>query len=290
MAEGDVMSKFATRLLFAALFAAAAAPAFAADVQEPIPYEPAPVVIEEPVAYNGWYIRGDAAYRWSDLDGIDYITYGGCGFGCIPGEKSFDFTDLKGALSLGAGIGYQATKHFRTDLTADYFFDSDFDGQTSDAFSVSVDRSSYSAIMLLANAYADLGTYSGFTPYVGFGIGGAHVKWDDLRNTIEPNIDNFHKGASSWRFAYALMAGASYCLTDKLTLDGGYRYSHIEGGRMFEEHSSSGVSLGAGPGFDGGFNIHEVRAGLRYNFGGNQNCYQPEAIAYEPPAEPVVYK
>ncbi len=280
------MSKFARRLGMAALLAGMAAPAFAADMPEPVPYEPAPV-IEQP-AYNGWYIRGDVGYRWSDLRGIDYITYGGCGYGCIPGHKSFDKTDLKGAMSFGGGVGYQITRYFRTDLTGDYFFDSDFKGQTSDPFSVSVDRSSYSAFLLLANAYADLGTYSGFTPYVGFGIGGAHVKWDDLRNTIEPDIDNHHKGAKNWRFAYALMAGGSYCLTDKLSLDGGYRYARIQGGRMFEEYSSGGVSLGAGPGFDKGFNIHEVRAGLRYNFGGNQNCAQP--VAYEPPADVPVYK
>lgn len=125
------MSKFASRLLMAALFAGVAAPAFSADIVEPIPYEPAPVV--EAPAYNGWYIRGDVGYRWSDLRGIDYITYGGCGFGCIPGEKSFDKTDLKGAMSFGGSIGYQVTKYFRTDLTGDYFFDSDFKGQTSDA-------------------------------------------------------------------------------------------------------------------------------------------------------------
>ena len=279
------MSNSTKRLLMAAVFAGVAAPVFAADIPEPIPYEPVPVVAESP--YNGWYIRGDAAYRWSDLRGIDYITYGGCGYGCIPGKKSFDDTDLKGALSLGAGVGYQITNYFRADLTGDYFFKSDFKGQTSDPFSVSVDRSSYSAFLLLANAYADLGTYSGFTPYVGFGIGGANVKWNDLRNSIEPDIDNYHKGAKNWRFAYALMAGASYCLTDKLALDGGYRYSRIQGGRMFEEYSSGGVSLGAGPGFDKGFNIHEVRAGLRYNFGGNRNCAQPETVAYE---QPPVYK
>lgn len=282
------MSKWTTRLLFAAFVTGVGAPAIAADIQEPIPYEPTPVV--EAQEYNGWYIRGDLGYRWSKLRGIEYITYGGCGFGCVPGEKEFDFGKLKGALSFGGGVGYQVTKHFRTDLTADYWFKSKFNGQTSDAFSVSVDRSSYTAFLLLANAYADLGTYGGFTPYVGAGIGGAHVKWDNLRNTIQPDIDNLHKGAKSWRFAWSLMAGASYCLTNKLSLDGGYRYSRIEGGRMFEERSNTGVSLGAGPGFDRGFNVHEVRAGLRYNFGGNRNCYEPEAVAYEAPPEPVVYK
>ena len=30
------------------------------------------------------------------------------------------------------------------------------------------------------------------------------------------------------------MAGTAYCLTDNLKLDVGYRYSHVNGGRMFE--------------------------------------------------------
>jgi opacity protein-like surface antigen len=274
------------RLVYAAFLTGMAAPALAADFQEPVPYEPAPVVEPAP-EYNGWYIRGDAAYRWSELDGADYITYGCDECGSDPGTNKFNKHELDGALTLGVGVGYQITNYLRTDLTADYLFDSDFDGSTSDGINVSTDSSSYSAFLLLANAYVDLGTYSGFTPYIGAGIGGAHVKWDDLRNTF-PGVDDVHEGSENWRFAFALMAGASYCLTDKLTLDGGYRYTRVEGGRMFEEHSPDGVSIGVGPGFDDGFNLHEVRAGLRYNFGGNRNCAQP--VAYEPPVEPVVYK
>ena len=60
------------------------------------------------------------------------------------------------------------------------WFDSDFDGSTSGicggVVCASTDHSSYSAWLLLANAYADIGTWYGFTPYVGAGIGGAHVQ------------------------------------------------------------------------------------------------------------------
>ncbi len=129
-------------------------------------------------------------------------------------------------------------------------FKSKFTGQTTGTGGscgaptcVSTDESSYSALLLLANAYADLGTYHGITPYVGAGIGGAHLKWDDLRNTVN-GTTTVHRGTKSWRFAYALMAGASYCLTDKLKLDVGYRYARIEGGKMF------GYATGAGPGYD----------------------------------------
>ncbi len=276
--------------LLAALFLALPSGAYAADVYVPdLPPPPPPQIIEKEVAVGGWYLRGDVNYHWSKLRGTEYITYGP-----PPGTSEFTSTELDGALSLGAGIGYQMTRHFRTDFTADYWFKSDFRGTTAGFCGpvpcTSTDSSSYSALLLMANAYVDLGTFKGITPYVGAGIGGAYVKWDDLRNTI--GEDSWvHKGAKEWRFAWSLMAGASYCLTQNLQLDAGYRYTRIAGGRMFEE---SGI--GVGPGFDDGFNVHEARAGLRYSFGGsNINCAVPQVVAYEPPvyvppAEPVVYK
>ena len=123
--------------------------------------EPAPPpVYRAAPSFGGWYIRGDLDYHWADFRGADYITYGvTCCGAPDPGSNSFDFGDLDGAFSLGAGVGYQITNYLRTDLTADYWFDSDFNGQTSDARQrLDVDTSSWSTWLLLANAYADLGT------------------------------------------------------------------------------------------------------------------------------------
>ena len=278
------------RLIIGALAVGGVSQAFAADIYEPPVVEyvpPAPIYKE----VGGWYIRGDIDYHSPKLRGTQYITYGCCE--PEPGTNRFGETSLKGALSLGAGVGYQINRHFRTDLTGDYWFKSKFVGSTSGSCGgnpcVSEDSSDFSAMLLLANAYADLGTYYGVTPYIGAGIGGAHVKWGDLRNTIGGNTD-VHKGSSGWRFAYALMAGASYCITEQLQADLGYRYSRIEGGRMFEEYSTTGVSIGVGPGFDDGINTHEVRAGLRWTFGGNVNCAS-EQIAFQPePDFQPVYK
>jgi len=256
-------------------------PVLAADIYEPpvVEYQPAPIYKE----VGGWYIRGDIDYHWSDFDRAEYITYGAGGV-VDPGYNTL-YGELDGAWSIGAGVGYQVNRYFRTDLTGDYWSKSSFRGYSAGCTSscgTSYDETSYSAFLLLANAYADLGTYYGVTPYIGAGIGGAHLKWDDLRNT-DGNV-TVHEGGSSWRFAYALMAGASYCLTDSLNLDVGYRYTHIEGGPMF------GLAVVTGPGTDKGINAHEVRGGLRWNFGGNANC-APEQIAFQP--EPVfepVYK
>jgi len=268
------------RSLLAAVTLFVTTGAHAADLYEPpiVEAPPPPPIVQEPVAAGGWYLRGDIGYHWSELRGTEYITYGP-----PPGTSEFTSTDLDGAVSLGGGIGYQVNRHFRTDLTADYWFDSDFRGTTAgfcppdDRPCTSTDSSAYSALLLMANAYVDLGTYHGITPYVGAGIGGAYVKWDRLRNTIEGD-DFFHEGGKDWRFAWSLMAGASYCLTQNLQLDAGYRFTRIEGGELFEFASD------VGPGYDDGLDVHEARAGLRYSFGGpNVNCAAPQVAAYEPP-------
>ncbi|TPI17392.1 outer membrane protein [Mesorhizobium sp. B4-1-1] len=276
------MFKTARMALLAALFAGIAGPLFAADLPEPqIEEAPPPVVEAQPVDVGGWYIRGDLDYHWSRFGGADYITYGP-----PPGSNSFDSGKLKGAFSAGAGVGYQVNQYFRTDLTADWLSKSNFNGSTigtcgGGVACISTDTSAYSALLLLANAYVDIGTWHGVTPYVGAGIGGAWMKWDTLHNSDDDG-DFFHRGGKGWRFAYALMAGASYCLTDHVKLDVGYRYSHINGGRMFEYAAGAGGTTGAGPGFDRGINVHEVRGGLRYQFGQSDCAPPPEPYQPEP--------
>ena len=137
------MFHFKRKALVAAMATGLAAPVLAADLYEP-PVVEAPPVIQD-VQYGGWYIRGDLDYHKSSFRGADYITYGAencgpCGGAVpVPGSKSFDFGNLKGAFSIGGGVGYKINRYFRTDLTADYWAKSKFTGQTSDLTSVSVD-------------------------------------------------------------------------------------------------------------------------------------------------------
>jgi opacity protein-like surface antigen len=268
------MSRFASRLLAGALLACAAGPALAADPYIPPPVEETPVVAAP--AYSGWYLRGDLDYHWTDFRGATYdlpYAYDGS-------YGQFDNGDIDGSWSLGAGVGYQFNQYLRTDVTLDYLFDADFTGSTTGICTggyicTSTDTTSYNAWLLLANAYVDLGTWYGITPYVGAGLGGAYVNWDTLTNTDDDGTF-YHEGNSDWRFAWAAMVGASYCLTSNLKLDVGYRYSQVDGGTMF------GYAYGAGPGYDDGFNINEVRAGLRYQFGGGAPECAPPVIVPEP--------
>ena len=264
--------------------------AHAADLYQPEPLPPLAAAPEVQVSeVSGWYLRGDVGYDFNHMRGAKYFQGGN------DNQTGFDSTKLDDSFNLGVGVGYQMNHYLRGDLTFDYMTSADFRGSTSSAGGADVgtacagactstDISSMKAYALMANAYVDLGTYGAITPYIGGGIGGAYVKWDNLKNTSCADDGSVcddtvtHRGKGSWRFAYQLMAGAAIDVTCNVKADVGYRYRHISGGDMF------GFAESGGPGYDKGFDSHEIRAGARYTFGG---CAEP---AYEPPPEPIVYK
>ncbi|EAU42853.1 probable heat resistant agglutinin 1 protein [Fulvimarina pelagi HTCC2506] len=272
-------------------------------------YEAAPEL--QPVEIgNGWYLRGDVGYAFSsDVDashreyrpdfneyqyraGVGYSRHQYEDFG--GGDSSFD---LDGTAEFSVGIGYRLTDFLRTDVTFGYA-KTDFDGGSRrldscyemgrNTFDPPFDsdeldcRASLSGSVqtydLMANAYADLGTYVGFTPYVGAGVGAAQVNYEDVDggascsydgSDCDPSFADFtgsYKGESSWRFAYALMGGVSYDLSQSLKLDLGYRYLNIDGGDMysFDNDVVDAQKFGFSA-EDDGFERHTIRAGVRYS-------------------------
>lgn len=267
------MSSFMKFSVFAAGLLASTSLSGAADLIEPPIVEVVPEV--RTIHTGGWYLRGDIGYSHTKVHGVDYYQ----GVPTLTGE--FEKHDVGGSWMLGGGIGYQATDYFRVDVTVDHHFAADFDGSsargvtncgTATGVCDYKDTADLGVTTLMANAYLDLGNYSGFTPYVGGGLGGAMVHWSDLDNnevcvagdcTGSPG-DSTHDGNGEWRFAYALHAGVSYDVTANMKVDAGYTYKHIEGGHMF--NFESGNANSGQQGFDGDITIHTVRAGLRWNF------------------------
>jgi opacity protein-like surface antigen len=266
---------------------AAAADVFLPPVVD-APYVEAPAPVE---AASGWYLRGDVGYAWNSIDTPYFFQ--GSNANYVP----FATSELRSSYSVGVGVGYQVSNHLRTDVTLDYFADTDFRGSTRGGGALagacvgpctSTDLSSLHGLSLLANAYVDFYSHGRFTFYGGAGLGGTHIKWGGLRNTscsdanpalCDPTVT--HGGHSSWRFTYALMAGASVDITCNVKADIGYRYRRVAGGKMF------GYAVGGGPGYDDGFSSHEARGGLRYSFGG---CAQEEVYIEPAPILPPVYK
>lgn len=267
-----------------------AAPAMAAD------YDP-PVIVDQPVEEvpveigSGWYLRGDIGYNFSTKANGDF-TYRT--FDPTTGAYSpavFDTAATDDNLTFGVGVGYNFTDMFRADATVDAFQVS-FDGSTSSAAPCidpalnaayagtgcrSTDSSSGVALSMLLNGYVDLGTYVGFTPYVGGGVGYTYVNWDNLASNTyctgtcpsPPGAfiaSSESQGEHSWRFTYALMAGLAYDVSKNMKFDLGYRYRHIDGGSMFQFDPATMAAGASGTqGSDPGFDTHEVRLGLRYS-------------------------
>lgn len=228
---------------------------------------------------SNWYLRGDIGYTMRDNAKIESNF--------APGNIFRD-SKLDNTFSFGGGVGYNFG-WLRADLTADYISRRDFNANVTNTpcfvgsggatCSATFNGTSVAAIPILLNAYFDLGTWSGITPYVGAGIGAAHVEFGTASTTetcdaggggacAANTVFMSGKGASSWNFAWALMAGASYAITPNLSLDLGYRFLDIKDGTATRNYvypafgGTPAQNLGSIDFKD--LYAHEVRVGFRY--------------------------
>jgi len=265
--------------LLAVLALSVAAPALAFDLPPPVE---APEYTGTISGVSGWYIRGDLGYNASLDAGTPSWDHYNAGKNSYQ-NVTFDSARLDGNFNLSTGAGYQFNDYFRTDLTLDYF-KTDFEGKSTrngpcSAAQLAGTKCGYNhtdslaSLGLLANAYVDLGTVWGFTPYVGAGAGVASVDWKGMttskycvgKDCVKvANKDEETTGLESWRFTYALMAGVSYDVAARTKLDFGYRYANIAGGDM-TDYSEADQKKGAKnpKGKDDGIGRHEIRMGLR---------------------------
>jgi opacity protein-like surface antigen len=259
-----------------------AGPALAFDMPPPID---APEIDTGSIASSteGWYIRGDLGYNGSIKSDAPTYRKLDLSTGDLSSE-TFDKHRFSKEMSFNAGAGYQFNDFLRSDLTVDYFAttlkgNSDWDvpctfvTENGDYGACKYKQQDMTALSLLANGYADLGTYLGLTPYVGAGAGVSYVKWSKVEQTrLCTNSDctgiDFtaadNEGSESWRFTYALMAGLSYDVAERVKMDFGYRFSKIDDGDMFSfsRYETAAGAFGT-KGKDKGLTRHEFRTGFR---------------------------
>lgn len=218
---------------------------------EDAPLSAPEVTIATDTVSTGLYLRGDLGLTAFRDDGAPDLSVAGA-------RRGFDDDRFDRPVSGTLGLGYRLTDILRADITAD-LFDGRFEGTQATAGVSTRYRADLRGVGLMANAYVDLATVAGFTPYLGAGVGATYVDWQDVtaRTGGAPVAGGAYEGDDSWRFTYALMAGASYDLTERLKLDIGYRYSDIANGDMFARAGEQAR--------DEGLSRHEIRAGLRFS-------------------------
>ena len=277
--------------------------ALAADLLR-APYSPAQNDDVPVELGTGWYIRGD----------LDFARESQPVLSADMGSLARNV--LKNNIGAGGGAGYQFNNFLRMDVTGEYrkqkttLNGGDVIGCPYSIAGVSQrdplnpatfipvgvtglynqcaprQAASISHIVGLVNAYADLGHWWNFTPYVGAGAGLSYTRANgtvsyyniadgspyDVTTTIPSGFPvnwfgppvpvghiNLDRSLVTRRFsfAWALMAGFAYDLTPHAKLDVGYRYINL--GKVDGIASNLGTAV-ASP----NTTAHEVRLGLRY--------------------------
>jgi opacity protein-like surface antigen len=254
--------------LVAAALVLASPAAFAAD----IPMQPEPVPVA-PVAFGGWYLRGDIGITNQDVDELDNPGYHDPAItGVRFPAKGFD----SGGMA-GLGIGYRFNNWFRTDITGEYRGATTFHGMdiidTTGGPSTNDMSGTKSEWTGMLNAYLDLGNWNGFSPFVGAGIGYSRNTISDFTDINAPNGSAaYGDDHSQWELAWALQAGLAYQISPAMTIELAYRYIDLGDAQTGDVHAYDGSCIPActyNPEKFNDITSQDVKLGLRWMLGGS---------------------
>lgn len=292
------------RFMAAVLLSGVSLPVLAADLPPaPLPpIEPAPVLIET----NGWYLRGDVGVGFYDAGNWTQTPFDN---GSTIVSNEFHSTTIGDGAIIGLGVGYQFNPWFRTDATLEFRAGVSADGflrqhtqygdggGTADFYGDNrYGGGKLRSIVGLVNAYADLGTWSGVTPFIGVGIGFASNSLSGFTDTgvnqtinsdgssygTSPTFASSIGSGNTTNFAWALHAGLAYTVNPNLKLELSYRYLNLgeaQTGNVYCYNPSGCDQIGA-PIKINDITAQDIRLGMRWTF----------ASGFVPPPEPIVRK
>ncbi len=251
-----------------ALFSTAA---FAADLSVPPPIMPAPIV------ESGWYLRGDIGMSNQRFTGLSYP-----GFSTAPQFAWYDAGGFDSAPFFLIGLGYQWNSWLRFDVTGEYRGGANFHALDHFDNSGTLNTNQYTAtkseMVVLGNAYVDLGTWWCVTPFIGAGVGFTRNQIDHFRDVnVIAGGGGWADSGSTWGLAWALTAGASYKVTQAFSVELAYRYlslGNAKTGTLLNLDPTAGSGTVAPVTFNNIYS-HDLMLGIRWNL-------QPEPV-YQPP-------
>ncbi|MBI3699511.1 MAG: porin family protein [Afipia sp.] len=242
--------------------------ALAADM--PSIMTPPPLYTPPPVAccedFGGWYLRGDIGMSNQSVKSLSNVLNSASGTTVNP-----VFYDFDSAMTFGGGVGYQFNSWFRVDGTVEYRGKSNFHGLeiiSNGGNVVGTDEyhASKSEWLVLANAYADLGTWWCVTPFVGVGVGTSRNAISNFTDINTPNAGvAYGANSAQWQFAYAAYAGLSYKVNNSFTVELAYRYLNMGDGISGDLITYTGVNSVNNPTTFKTLTSQDVRLGVRWS-------------------------
>jgi opacity protein-like surface antigen len=265
-------------LVGAAFLLPLSAGAWAADLPEiPPAYSP-------PVEVGGsWYLRGDIGMTNQAVGSLYNALYDVSTTSVDNISKNFESSPL-----FGLGIGYRHNDHLRFDLTGEFRGNATFHGldvytdSSTDPATLGTDE--YTAVKtewtFLANAYWDIGTWHGITPFIGAGIGPSYntIKGFTDVNTVTNGVA-YGAEHSQWSLAWQLTAGLSYQATPNLTVEAAYRYIDLGSAASGDIIAYDGTNDVYNPMEFRHLTSQDFKVGLRYAFDVPQD-YGPAVVKY----------
>lgn len=256
--------------------------ALAADLPMPPPYIPPPV--ED---FGGWYLRGDIGFSNQQVKHLANALE-------APLITQSQHAEFNSAGIFGLGAGYRFNNWFRADVTGEYRASATLNGYEVNTFpagggAVGNGFNKYTANksewLVMANAYADLGTWWCVTPFIGAGVGTARVtiaNYTDVGQTGAGPSSAFADSVSKWNFAWAVHAGLAYQINPSLTLELAYRYLDMGDGMTGDVIAYDGTNNIYNPTTFKHLTSHDLKLGIRW-------AIDP-APAYAPPPPPLIRK
>lgn len=242
---------------------AVAASSMTARAADLLPPPPMPAPFE--FATGGWYLRGDVGFS---NQSVDRLANSAAPAATIVFQKGFDAAPFG-----GLGVGYKFNDWLRADVTGEYRGRSNFHGldRYPDPFSASGTgfatndySGSKSEVVGLANLYVDLGTWGGFTPFIGGGVGVTHNMIHDFRDTNVPTAGvAFARDHGQTNFAWAVHAGVAYAVTPHVSMEFAYRYINLGDARSGPIYTYLGT-FGAPPERFRDIDSHDFKVGVRW--------------------------
>ena len=171
----------------------------------------------------------------------------------------------------GRAIHFEGDEEFRfpgwrTLLEVEALFGRDYDFATSSGTAPSPYHTELKSSAFMANARLDVPLRTPLTALFGrtpvldpltiYAGGGAGVGWNDIKTTGPVDLGD----DTSWDFAYQIMAGFGYQLTDTVHLSLGWRYLDL--GDIDLDSNCGGVDCS----FEADVTAHEVMTSLRFEF------------------------